>query len=614
MIDWVHPGAVLIAGSILIPFFKGRVKQAYLLLLPALAFLSVLNMSEGVYGAYHIMGQELIFGRVDKLSLVFSYIFSLTAFISMCYGLNLKEDGHHIAGFVYAGSAIGVALAGDFLTLVLFWEFMAFSSVFLILYRRTDAAYGAAFRYILVHIFGGVCLIGGAVMYYAQTQSFAFNPMELAGPGAALILIAFIINAAVPPLGAWLPDAYPEATISGAVFMSAFTTKSAVYALARGFAGTDILIVLGVIMAVYGVVYAVLENDIRRLLSYHIISQVGYMVAAVGIGTQMAINGAVAHAFAHILYKGLLFMGAGSIIYMTGKRKLSELGGLYKTMPYTFILYMVGAFAISSVPFFSGFVSKSVIVSAAAEEHLSYAWLFLTLASSGTFLSVGLKLPYLAFMAEDKKIKTEDPPLNMLIGMAMAAFMCVFIGLYPKFLYDMLPYPIHYASYTAEHLVWTFEILLFTWLGFYLYIKKLGTKPVVSLDTDWFYRKGALIFMWWDTNVIAPVDNAVGNSYKTLVLKFGNWLSGMSFKFDVEIVDGFVSAAKTLALRLSDRLCGMSFKFDVEVVDGLVNAAGKLMTGLSIVLRRIQTGLVHDYAVSVFVGLLVLLNLFFLLS
>ncbi len=583
MPDWVHPAAILILGSVLVPFFKGRVKKVYLLVLPALAFLSVLTMSEGTYGVYHFLGQEITFGRVDKLSLAFAYIFTIVSFIGMCYGLHVREDGHHIASLVYAGSAMGVVFAGDFLTLLVFWEFLAFSSVFLILYRRTRAANNAAFRYILVHAFSGVCLMGGIFLQYTQTHSLAFNLVDLSGLAGGLIITSFIINAAVPPLGAWLPDAYPEATVTGAVFMTAFTTKSAVYVLARGFAGAEILIWLGTIMAVYGVVYAVLENDTRRLLAYHIVSQVGYMVAAVGIGTEMAVNGATAHAFAHILYKALLFMGAGSVLYMTGRSKLTELGGVYKTMPITFMLYMVGGFAISSVPLFSGFVSKSIVVSAAAESHLPWVWLFLTLASAGTFLHTGLKLPYFMFMAKDAGIKAKEPPTNMLVGMGLAAFLCIFIGVYPKFLYNLLPYAIDYRPYTPEHVVWTLEILLLTWLGFYIYIKKLGGESTISLDTDWFYRKGARHFMWVADRAIAAADTVVGEGYKTVVLAS------------------------------SIRTASGSLKFDLGIIDGMVNGVASTVLNLSSRMRRVQTGQLQHYAVAIMIGLFVLLNVVFFL-
>src|SRR5687767_9722317 len=399
--ECVHPGLILIVGAWLVPLLKGRTKRTVMLLLPAAALVDCILMEAGTYGVVRFLGQELLFGRVDRLSLVFSYVFALLTLLGMIYSLHVDDNAQHVAALTYAGAALGATLAGDFLSLFLFWELMAVSAALLVWLRRQPRAVAAGFRYLLVHLFGGLCLLGGIVLYWSSTGSLTFGDMSpFAGSAAfTLILLAFLLNAAVPPLGAWLPDAYPEATATGAVFLTAFTTKSAVYALIRGFAGTELLVWWGAAMAVYGVVYAVLENDARRLLAYHIISQVGYMVCGVGLGTELALNGTTAHAFSHILYKALLFMGAGAVLEVTGRRNLSEMGGLYKTMPITFGLYMVGALAISAVPLFSGFVSKSMVVSAAGESHRAAIFLTLTLASAGTFLHTGLKLPYYMFFA-----------------------------------------------------------------------------------------------------------------------------------------------------------------------------------------------------------------------
>ena len=464
-------GAILIIGAVLVPFLKGGIKQVYLLLLSALAFAAIVSSSHGTHGVVHILNQELVFGRVDRLSLVFGYIFGIMSFIGFTYGLHVKRDGEHMAALLYAGGSMGAVFAGDFITLFIFWEVMAFASLFLVWFKGDKASGEAGYRYILVHIFGGVCLLGGIIIYYANTGTLEFNAVKVGGPAFYMILIGFLINAAVPPFSAWLADAYPEATIMGAVFMCAFTTKTAVYVLIRGFAGTELLIWMGVIMAIYGVVYATLEGDARRLLAYHIISQVGYMVTGIGIGAEMALNGSTAHAFAHILYKGLLFMGVGAVIHMTGKRKLKELGGIYKTMPITMLLYMIGAFSISAFPLFSGFVSKSMVVTAAEESHIAWAVLLLTLASSGTFISLGLKLPYYMFFGKDSGIRTKEPPLNMLIAMGIAAFLCIAIGVWPDALYGVLPYPVDYHPYTAQHVMTALGILLFTALGFFMLLK-----------------------------------------------------------------------------------------------------------------------------------------------
>lgn len=525
MISFMTPGLVFIFGAALMPILKGGARQAYLLLLPVIAYFNLLNMPEGTMFILNFLGYELILGRVDKMSMVFGHVFVIMAFIGFVYSIHIKEFGQHIAASLYIGSSLGVTFAGDLITLFIFWEIMALSSTYLIWARKTKESHNAGLRYILVHIFGGFCLLAGIILHVAETGSTAFNLMELSGTASYLILIGFILNAAVPPFSAWLSDAYPEATVTGAVFLSAFTTKTAVYVLIRAFPGTELLVWLGAVMAFYGVIFAVLANDIRRLLAYHIISQVGYMVAGVGIGTTMALNGAASHAFSHILYKGLLFMGAGAVLYMTGKSKLTELGGLYKTMPITLTLYMIGGFSISAFPLFSGFVSKSMVVTAAADEHLTMIWLLLSISSAGTFLHTGLKLPYFTWFAKDSGIRAKEPPINMLIAMAIASFLCIFIGVYPSALYSLLPYDVLYEPYTAEHVVWTLQVLLFTALGFFMLLKKVGGEPYITLDTDWFYRKGASAFMWVLNNPMAKFGAKIARVAFETIPSSLSWIS-----------------------------------------------------------------------------------------
>ncbi len=486
---WLHPSILLIGGALLIPFLRDRLQQGYRLLLSAVFLLAVWQTVPGIHASFNFLGLDLVPGRADKLSLVFAYVFSLITVIGTIYSLHVKDNVQHVSAYVYAAAAVGVVFAGDLITLYLFWELMMLASVWLIWRRRTPESYAAGFRYLLVHAVSGVLLLAGIVLYYTQTGSIAFNQIDLAGPAFYLILIGFMINAAVPPLHAWLTDAYPEATITGAIFLSALTTKTAVYVLLRGFPGTELLVWLGAIMALWGVVYAVLANDIRRLLAYHIISQVGYMVAGVGMGTAIALNGATSHAFTHILYKAVLFMGAGAVIHMTGKSKLTELGGIYRYMPITFFLYMIGAFSISAFPLFSGFVSKTMVVEAAAVDHRAWIWLMLAMASAGTFLHTGLKLPWFTFMGKDSGLRPKEAPWNMLLAMGIAAFFCIFIGVYPTWLYNFLPAPVEYNAYTVGHLFWELQLLLFTGLGFFLLLKYVGGEAKISLDTDWFYRR-----------------------------------------------------------------------------------------------------------------------------
>ena len=496
MISAIPPALIYICGALLIPMLRIRKMQQLLALsIPVVAFASLLRMPHGTYWNFEFLGFGLILGRVDALGMVFAYIFVIVSFICMIYAIHIKQTGQHTAAYIYAGSALGIVFAGDLLTLFVFWELMAISSVFLIWLQKTKASSEAGFRYILVHITGGSILLAGIVLHVTDTGSLAFIQFDYHTTAAKFVLVGFLINAAVPPLHAWLADAYPEGTVTGSVFMTAFTTKSAVYVLARSFPGVELLVWLGAVMALYGVVYAVLENDIRRLLAYHIISQVGYMVCGIGLGTEMAINGASAHAFCHILYKAVLFMGAGAVIHVTGRRKMTDLQGrnLYRFMPITVILYMIGAFSISAVPLFNGFVSKTMIVAAAGRDGRPTIELLLHLASIGTFLHTGLKLPWGIWFGtrqgeEDSIPDAQEAPPNMLIAMGIGAFLCILTGVYPALLYQLLPYPVDFHPYEAGSVIAMIQLLLATLAAFMIYIKKLGGEPTISVDTDWFYR------------------------------------------------------------------------------------------------------------------------------
>jgi multicomponent Na+:H+ antiporter subunit D len=563
---WLHPSLILIFGSLLLPFVPARIKKGFLLLVPALVFLRTLSLTPGSFGHVQFLDWGLVFGRVDKLSLVFGYIMSLMCILGTLYGMHVKEDAQHSVAWIYVAGSIGAIYAGDFITLFLFWEIMAFSSVFLVWFRRRKESLPAGFRYLLVHVAGGLVLLAGIVLHCRAQGSWDFNLLDVHHPTPAIYLImtGFILNAAVPPLHAWLPDAYGEATFNGSVFMCAFTTKTAVYALCRGFAGMEILVPLGVIMALYGVVYAVLENDCRRLLAYHIISQVGYMVAAVGLGTEMAINGACAHAFAHILYKGLLFMGCGAVLHMTGESKFTRLGGLWKKMPWTFVFTLIGGLSISAFPLFSGFVSKSMIVSAGFEQHKLWVGFLLLLASAGTFLHTGLKVPYFIWFGKNKPApevwnRAAEPPLNMNVAMAITAFLCIFIGCFPALLYKLLPYPEEAMKYLPQvysgyHVSETLQILLFTGLGFFLLIKKLTPEPKISLDLDWFYRRGGRVFLWFARKPVQAADTFVGELYRLAGLRPLMLTARWAGLFDNRAIDGVVDGLAASVRGIGRRL------------------------------------------------------------
>lgn len=494
MINEFPPALLFLLGSLFVPLFQGKARNYYVILIPVAGFFLVHNLPVGEAWQISFLGHDLTLLRVDKLSKAFGYIFCLNAFAAFFYAFYLKDSSQHVAALIYIGCSLGVVFSGDLVTLYLYWEGMAVASTFLILARKTPKSQGAAFRYVLFHIVGGLCLLAGIVLHITTEGSIVFQPGFQPKLSTYLILVGFLVNAAAPPFSAWLSDAYPEATVTGGVILSAYTTKTAVYTLVRGFPGWEILIVIGCIMTIYGIIYALLENDMRRILAYSIINQVGFMVTGVGIGTAMSINGTVAHAFCHIIYKALLWMSAGSVLYMTGKSKCTDLGGLYKTMPWTLLFGLVGALSISSFPGTSGFTSKSLIIEGAVHEHLFWAWMVLEVASAGVFLHAGIKFPYFVFFAKDKGLRPGEAPKSMLFAMAFMSFLCLFLGIYPDPLYHILPNPVHYHAYGFNHVVTQLQLLMFSALVFFLFLPLLRRTETISLDTDWCYRKGGRLF------------------------------------------------------------------------------------------------------------------------
>lgn len=520
MISTVPPAAIFILGALLIPLFRGKLKNIYLLSLPIIGFINLINIPEGTHWVVRFLDYNLIFGKVDRLSLFFGYIYHLISLIALIYSLHVKDDIHHIASIFYAGAALGVVFAGDLLSLFAFWEIMAFSATYLVWARKTKASSGAGLRYLLVHIFGGLCLLVGIVINTLNTGSIEFGYIGLNGLGSFLIFLGFGINCAWPGLHAWLPDAYPQTTAAGAVFMWTFTTKTAVYVLARGFPGTELLIWIGAIMTVFPIFFAVIENDLRKVLSYSLINQVGFMVVGIGIGTQLSLNGTVSHVFCHILYKALLVMSMGAVLHRTGKINCTDLGGLYKSMPLTALFCIIGAASISAFPLFNGFVSKSMVVEATAHGGMTIIWFMLLFASVGVLEHAGIKVPFYAFFSHDSGIRTKEAPPHMLIAMGITAFLCIFIGVFPGPLYSILPYPVDFEPYTVSHVVTTLQLLCFGALA-YVILLLSGILPAemraTNLDADWFYRKFAAAFLWFCNVPLTAFRNGLQN-FSSLII------------------------------------------------------------------------------------------------
>jgi len=492
MIADLPPGLILILGALAIPFIPAWARRYYMLALPALGLLQLLFLPAGIHGQVEMFGHTLTFIRVDGLATAFGIIFLIAAFIAVIYGWHEDEALQHVSALIYSGAAIGAVFVGDLISLFIFWELTAVASVFLIWARRTERAYWAGLRYLVVQIGSGVILLAGVALHYRATGSIAFVHLGVVSLGTTLIFVAFGIKCAFPLLHNWLQDAYPEATVFGTVVLSAFTTKLAVYALARGYAGTDMLIWIGAVMTIFPIFYAVIENDLRRVLAYSLNIQLGFMVVAIGIGTELAINGAVAHAFTHVLYKALLFMSMGAVLHRLGTVKASELGGLCKSMPMTAGFCIVGAASISAFPLFSGFISKSLILTAIAAEGQWLPWLVLLAASAGVIPYTAYKVPFNAFFAHDSGKRCEEAPRSMLIAMGITAALCIGIGVWPAGLYQLLPFPVDFVPYTTAHVITQLQLLMFSALAFSV-LMRTGLYPPelrsTNIDSDWVYRR-----------------------------------------------------------------------------------------------------------------------------
>jgi len=482
------PGLLLVFGALLMPLGI-KTRNALIFGLPVLCLILIWSMPVGYVVTLPFLGFELEPIKITTTGRLFATVFSLMAFVGGIYAYRQASTLELLAAFVYAGSAIGVTLSGDLITLFVFWEIMAIGSTLVIWAAQHEAAYRASIRYLMIHLFGGLLLMAGIAGHVVETGSISFEALSLDSISQYLILAGFLVNAGAPPLSAWIADAYPEASPSGTVFLSAFTTKTAVFTLLIAFPGTWLLIPIGIYMIFYGIIYALLENDMRRILAYSIVNQVGFMVTGIGLGTDMALNGVAAHAFAHIIYKALLLMSAGAVLYRTGKRRCTDLGGLFQTMPWTALLGIIGALAISAFPFTSGFVTKSMIAQSAADQNLAIVWFALAAASAGVFLHAGIKFPWFVFFQKDSGMRPAEAPRNMLVAMTVFAVMCVGLGVYPEPLYAILPFAVNYEPYTAAHLVAQFQLLLFAGLSFFVMLPMMKRTLTISLDLDWFYRK-----------------------------------------------------------------------------------------------------------------------------
>ncbi len=499
----MNPAVILTVGAVLgafIPNGYAALRRPLMLVFVSVSAFQLYRLGLGEYGELSFFGEPALMLRIDPLARLFAIAFHIAAALNLVYGWRQRDRMQDLATLAYPAAALGGVLAGDLITLFVWWEIAAVTSAFLVWAPGTRATFLAGMRYLTIQIVSGVLLLAGIALVFRETGSFAFGEIGLRDADGAiklsglLVLLAFGIKAAFPLLHNWVQDAYPKASYAGVIVLSVFTTKLAVASLARAFPGTEELIVIGAVMTIFPIFFALIENDLKKVLCYSINNQVGFMVIGIGFGTAASINGAAGYAFSNIIFESLLFMAVGAAIYRTGTSKATELGGLYKTMPITMVFCLIGALSISAFPGFAGFATKGLLIDAAGEANAFWIWLVMLFASAGVLEHAGIKIPYFTFFAHDSGKRPKEAPPEMLLAMGISAFLCIAIGVYPEPLYALTPYPealADYHPYAPYHVVEQLQLLLWAVLAFaVLILVKWYPAEVAStnLDTDWLYR------------------------------------------------------------------------------------------------------------------------------
>jgi multicomponent Na+:H+ antiporter subunit D len=506
--DVVPPAVIVLAAALLAAVLPRAIGHAVGVLatggVAAIAWLAPAgaHIEVELFGVF-----EAVLYNVDPFSRLMGLIFGLIGAVAVLYSYASDADREQTAfALSYVGTSLGAVYAGDWLTLIFFWELMAVTSTLLV-WHYGGAAVRAGFRYAVLHGIGGSLLLAAIVWHYAEVGSVAFDahPGITAGVPAVLAAVGIGVNVGFVGLHAWLPDTYPRPHLAASVFLCVYTTKTGVYGMFRAFPEGHLWIAyMGGAMAVFGAFMALLQSDMRRLLSYHIQSQVGYMVAGVGLGgaaigyggaeyyyDALATAGAFGHVFNHILYKGLLFMTVGVIIYRTGKESLDDVGGLGRQMPLTAITFAVAALSIAGFPGFNGFVSKGMIIGAAHKKELEALWYLLLLGGVGTFLSF-IKLGYFAFLEGEYAGSVKDANPGQSVALVSVAGLCVLFGLFPGLLFEVLPIPseaYEYHTFTVPHIAEGLALAAAGLIGFAVLrgpLHHVGRVP----DIDYLYNRG----------------------------------------------------------------------------------------------------------------------------
>lgn len=612
----ILPALIYYIGILLLPFFKeGKGRNIFLIAIPTLALIDCILITPQVSWTVDFFNFHLVFMKADRLSLIVAYIFALIGLLGIVYSLHVSNE-RHIFAYLYIGSSLGAVFAGDFLSLYVFWEIMAVAPTILVWIGRKEEEIKAASRYLIMHAMGGLVLLAGIILQYRATGSLAIQPIH-DGLHFWLILIGLGTNAAFIPIHTWLPDTYPTGHFTASVFLCVYTTKTAVYMLARTFPNELVVGYIGAVMALYGVSYAILQSRARKLLSYHVVSQVGYMVASIGVGTAVGLNGSIAHLLNHILYKALLFMSIGSVVYMAGKEDLTEMGGLLKRMPVTAICCTIGALSISGVPLFNGYISKSLMLAAAHNPKHQLILFMLEMAAVGTFLSF-CKIIYFAFLGEERSDfeEAKDPPLHMRVAMIATAVFCVAIGVIPQLLEAILPYDMaEFHYYSFGHTLGTIMLLGTALLVFKYKISYYSPHKRIVYDFDYFYRKLGSFFVWFCKEPASRFGDLVDRIVTKPMVEF--WLPLVNVRsfikwFEAKFIPRFVYEKELWQFKAARTYLKNAEVYkiaDAEGVDAVVNGVADGALGLGSIARKTQTGFTQVYATTIVVSIIVMIGL-----
>jgi multicomponent Na+:H+ antiporter subunit D len=412
--------------------------------------------------------------EVDALGLFFGLLIATAVFVSCLYSFQYmrrddNEPQYYTLFLMLAGGVMGLVLSGDLFNMFIMVEILTFAAVALTAFRnQVTGALEAAFKYLVVGCIGSTCILAGTILLYQQAHTLNLAQLATIIPGSlntntivafALLFIGFCTKAFIVPFHPLAADAHGAAPASISVLISGVLTKSGIYGIIRltyflfqlmNLGAMQFwLVFLGSVSMFVCVTMALAQHDFKRLLAFHSISQIGYVLAAVGLSTALGASAGLYHAMNHTLFKGLLFLAAGAVLHETGTTDLGKLGGLSKKMPHTTVLFLIGAASISGIPPFNGFASKWLIYQATYEKavesgNIGFAFVtIIALVTSTLTLASFVKVTQSVFFGQLPKEceNVKEVPFGMRFAMGILALLCIVTGLLPNAVQTYLTEP-----------------------------------------------------------------------------------------------------------------------------------------------------------------------------